>query len=153
MDDHSAILLLGSNISPQQNLRSAHVLLSQASSVCKNSRVWQTPAYGSEAPDFLNQVIWINTGMPYKELKQFLKNVEKILGRVRSADKYAPRTIDLDILVYDGEVRDENVFTQPFAAIPAADVFPEFLNPENNRSLLEIAGQFLKGGEYKVIPE
>lgn len=96
---HRACLLLGSNIQPEENLRRAVELLRQYFVVEKVSAAWETPAVGSDGPDFLNAAVVIHTSLdPWQLKERFLRPLEAQLGRVRTADKNAPRTIDIDIV-------------------------------------------------------
>jgi 2-amino-4-hydroxy-6-hydroxymethyldihydropteridine diphosphokinase len=97
---HQAYISLGSNIAPRQNLIQAVQLLRQAVSVNAISSVWESEAVGSAGPRFMNATAWISTDLDAVSLKeQVLRLIEEKLGRVRSEDKYALRTIDLDVLV------------------------------------------------------
>ena len=70
---------------------------------------WETQAVGSPGPNFLNTAVKITTGLEMSALKlSVLRSVEQELGRVRTSDKNAPRTIDLDIIVFDDEICESN---------------------------------------------
>jgi 2-amino-4-hydroxy-6-hydroxymethyldihydropteridine diphosphokinase len=76
------------------------------------AQTWETPAVGSRGPNFLNTAAAVRTQLPPELLKSLvLRRIERQLGRVRTANKNAPRTIDLDILVYEGQVLDPKVWT------------------------------------------
>lgn len=65
----------------------------------------------------MNTAAWISTPLSAEELKtQVISVIENRLGRVRTADKYAPRTIDLDIILFDEQVIDDNLWTRDFLA-------------------------------------
>jgi 2-amino-4-hydroxy-6-hydroxymethyldihydropteridine diphosphokinase len=107
---HQVIIGLGSNISPAENLKSALYLLGQYAPIEAISEVWQTRAVGSRGPDFLNAAVVISTSLSYDDLRnQILRPIENLLGRVRTKDPNAPRTIDLDILIVDGELIDQDL--------------------------------------------
>ncbi len=100
---HLVCLSLGSNIAPADNLKQALELLRRELTVLAVSRAWRTPAVGSQGPDFLNAAVLVHAPQPASQLKsQVLRDIEARLGRIRGEDKYAPRTIDIDIVV-DGE--------------------------------------------------
>ena len=93
------------------------------------SSVWQTPAVGFEGDVFLNAVALIETDLPPNDLKfQILRQIEAQLSRVRTEEKFAPRTIDIDILIYNDELTDEELWTQPHLAVPLAELYPTFVN-------------------------
>lgn len=128
---------LGSNIHPEHFLPAALDLLTSRTSALKRSTIWQSPAVGSAGPDYLNAAVLIQTALPLSELQStVLGPIEMELGRIRSEDKFSDRTIDLDVLVYRGEVVDEELWTQAHAAVPASQIYPDLINPFTGESLL-----------------
>ncbi len=104
------------------------------------SHIWQFPAVGTQGPDFLNAALTVATSLPAEQLKaQVLHPLEAELGRQRTADKFAPRSIDIDILVYAGHVLDLAIWTQAHLAIPLAECAPELVEPRSKLSLRQIA--------------
>ena len=63
--------------------------------------------------------------MSRKELNQWLKGVENELGRVRTANKYGPRTIDLDIVIWDGKIVNQDLIERDFLKTAVSEVLPE----------------------------
>lgn len=117
------VLLLGSNIDPENNLPKALALLRAQLEVEQVSGVWRTAAVGSDGPPFLNVAVRVRTALDTERLKErLLRQIEAQLGRVRTADKYAPRPIDLDIAAWDGQVTDPDVWRFAHAAVPVAEV-------------------------------
>ena len=112
--------------------------------ITAKSKIWITAPIGSKGPDFLNAAVLIQTTKSIQELKQTLKQVEMKLGRIRTQDKFAPRTIDLDILTFNSLPNDSNLFTQAFAAVPAAELIPDFVDPVTNSSLITIAARLMR---------
>lgn len=96
---NTAYLSLGSNIEPEANLPAAVRLLAQMTRLTVVSRVWETTPVGlSGQANFLNAAVVVETDLPALALKhEVLEVIERQLGRVRQADKNAPRPIDLDI--------------------------------------------------------
>ncbi len=119
------------------------------------SRVFATDAVGGEPeeprdpiPGFLNAAAEIVTRSGPRELKHtILRRIEEELGRVRTQDRNAPRTIDLDIAIFgelvveeDGLVLpDPEILTRAHVAVPLADLAPEWRHPADGRLLREIA--------------
>jgi len=137
---HQAYLLLGSNIQPEENMAKALQRLKQICLVNAVSSIWETEAVGSPGPRFLNAVVWISTPLSLEEIKaQIINLIEKEQGRVRTADKNAPRTIDVDVLVYDETVVDKNIWQRDFIALPLAELRPDLTHPETEESLAQIA--------------
>jgi 2-amino-4-hydroxy-6-hydroxymethyldihydropteridine diphosphokinase len=147
-----AFIALGSNINPEYNMREAVQRLAEPSARCRLlavSPVYETAPVGkTDQPNFLNAAALIETDLTAAELKtQVLQIIERELGRVRTEDKNAPRTIDLDIALFDDQVLDvgsrhipdPDISKYPHIAVPLADLAPQQLHPETGRTLLEIA--------------
>jgi 2-amino-4-hydroxy-6-hydroxymethyldihydropteridine diphosphokinase len=138
-DNHCIYLELGSNIDPEYNLPLAIEILRQLVRVEKISSVWETPAVGSSGPNFLNLAVQIRSSLPPDALKHLiLRKIEARLGRQRTEDKNAPRTIDIDIVIIDGEVVDDQVWKHAYVAIPLAELIPELINENEGESLKQI---------------
>ncbi|MBN1429077.1 MAG: 2-amino-4-hydroxy-6-hydroxymethyldihydropteridine diphosphokinase [Anaerolineae bacterium] len=165
LDPLPIFILLGSNIEPELNLREAVRLLAEKLPIKRVSRVYEsTPidARGKanpEQPNFLNAAVLIESDLTVLELKQsILLKIEHRLGRKRTADKYAPRPIDLDIVLYgdhalglvieyaDGQtemiIPDRDTLTHAFIALPLADLDPDFIHPLTGETLGQIAARF-----------
>lgn len=142
---HIACLMLGSNIRPEENLQQALYLLREQVSIQKISSVWKTPAVGSPGPDFLNAAILVQTDLGARELKDsVLRPLETKLGRVRVEDKNAPRTIDLDIIIFDDVLLDDALWHQAYLAVPISELLPEY---SSQQGVLLIDAAHLLAGE------
>ncbi len=120
-----ACLLLGSNIRPEVHLPLAIELLRESVEIRRASSVWETPPVGSEGANFLNAAILVDTPLDAVALKeQVLTPLEARLGRVRTADKNAARTIDLDLVVFNGVLLDPSLWEHAFRAVPMAELLP-----------------------------
>jgi 2-amino-4-hydroxy-6-hydroxymethyldihydropteridine diphosphokinase len=98
------------------------------------------------SPNFLNMAVCIHTALSPAELKQdVLSPLERSLGRVRTADKYAPRTMDLDLTVYDGEVLDSELWRRLYLALCFAELLPDLRHPETGETLAETAERLKQG--------
>lgn len=147
-----AYLSLGSNIEPEQNMHSAVVRLGQFGRVRATSTVWQTAPIGfADQPDFLNAVVLLETPLSAQALReQAITRIEQELGRLRTENKNAPRTIDIDIILFNDDVLtigqrripDPGVLDRPFVAIPLAEIAPDYVHPETGQTLEEIARHF-----------
>jgi 2-amino-4-hydroxy-6-hydroxymethyldihydropteridine diphosphokinase len=137
---NKVVILLGSNIQPAENLKKALVLLAEYSSIESCSSVWRTKAVGSDGPDFLNMAVGIETDLGTDEIKsRLIKDIESRLGRIRTSDKNAPRTIDLDIMIVNDEVLDSDLWKKAFVALPVSEIRIDLINPENGSSISETA--------------
>ena len=145
---HNVFLLTGSNLGDRQLFlkRAINCIEQDVATVLKVSSVYETQSWGkSDAPDYLNQVIWLQTDLTAKAVLQQILNIEKQLGRER-AEKWGPRTIDIDILFYDQAIIDEEGLQIPhpelhkrmFTLAPLAEIAPEFIHPVLNESILNI---------------
>jgi len=150
-DAVDVVVLAGSNIDPDRCVPEAvHYLRRRGDlSVVAVSDCYQTAAVGStdDAPDFVNAAIRISTTLGPEELRDVLHSIEAELGRVRTDDRNAPRTIDLDIVFYGDLVKDFDGWSlpdpdmelHPHVAVPVADVVPDWVHPVSQRQANEIA--------------
>jgi 2-amino-4-hydroxy-6-hydroxymethyldihydropteridine diphosphokinase len=142
---HQVYILMGSNISPLENLRKGLDHLRSQCMILAVSNAWENAAIGSSGPNFLNLAILINTSLSASKLKaNILVPLETLLGRVKSADKNSPRVIDLDIIIFDNEVQDNNLWSRLYIALPISELLPDFINPANGKTLSEIADSLHK---------
>jgi 2-amino-4-hydroxy-6-hydroxymethyldihydropteridine diphosphokinase len=112
---NTAIIGIGSNINAGANISKMLEVLGKEVEILKVSSLLKTKPIGIEnQPEFTNGAVKIKTGLGREELNRFLKNIEDQLGRDRSAPKFGPRTIDLDIVIWNGEIVDEDYFTRDF---------------------------------------
>jgi len=139
-DIHLVYLGLGSNISPETNLPSALKRLRDTLQVEAVSTAWKTPAIGTVGPDFLNAAIAIRTELSPDELKsQVIRKIENQLGRIRTEDKNAPRSIDIDILIFNEQIVDPQIWSQVHLAVPLAELIPGFMHSESGETLAQAA--------------
>ena len=105
----SAYLALGSNLGDRlEHLREAVRLLGAEPTVevVRSSRVYETEPVGPPQPAYLNAVIEVRSDGIARDLLEACRRVEDALGRVR-AERWGPRTIDVDVLIFDEETIDE----------------------------------------------
>ena len=123
-------IMIGSNIDPVNNINRAVCLLKDLVTIRELSFAWETRAVGSSGPNFINVVLHVTTGLNGEELKRnILQPVENQLGRVRTADKNAPRTMDLDILIFNGELMENRLWSEAYLALPMSELCPDFQHP------------------------
>lgn len=109
------IVGVGSNIDPVENIEKAKQLISQKHTIVKSSGFIKTKPIGfKDQADFLNGGWLIKTSLSNKLFKQFLTGIEDKLGRVRNDNKDGPRTIDLDIVVWNGHLVDSEYYERDF---------------------------------------
>ena len=154
-----AYIGIGSNISPEANIKAAIRLLACRVRLVGFSTFYRTPAEGRpEQPDYINGVVVIETDLSPEALKhEVLRPIEHRLGRRRSGDKFAPRPIDLDILVHgshqvqttDLRLPAEDIENRAFVAIPLSEVAPELTLPGTRVSIRDIVAQF---SDFQMTP-
>jgi 2-amino-4-hydroxy-6-hydroxymethyldihydropteridine diphosphokinase len=152
-----ALISLGSNISPEDNLPMAIERLKALGRLVAISSVYQSPAVGPvRQEDFLNAAALIETELKPLEIRAKLRQIEADLGRVRpeklagypvEAAKYAPRTIDLDLCLLGGMILDKpdltlpdpDLLTRAHLAVPMAELAPDLPHPITGEPLQTIA--------------
>lgn len=151
-ESHSAVIGIGSNISPQENLPKSVQALASASEILAVSKVYRTSPVGGRGPDFLNAAVLLKTRLSVRDLREgVLREIESRLGRHRSADPNSPRTIDLDILIFDGVVVDENIWRLAYLCVPISDLPPVFLDPALNETLHQRATELRRLSSIETI--
>lgn len=112
---NDCIIGIGSNINPENNIHKSLVLLEQnVEIIAISSWVKTTPIGITNQHDFINGAVKIRTSLSKGDLFDYLKKIENKLGRDRSLPKFGPRTIDLDILVWNKIIIDKDYYTRDF---------------------------------------
>jgi len=141
-------LLLGSNLGNRQLfLETAIELISKdIAPVLVRSSVFETQSWGkTDAPDYLNQVIGLQTSLTAQTILKKILAIEIILGR-RRGEKWASRTIDIDILFYGDHIINENGLHIPhpqlhkrrFTLEPLAEIASDMVHPVLKKNILQL---------------
>jgi 2-amino-4-hydroxy-6-hydroxymethyldihydropteridine diphosphokinase len=142
-------LLLGSNIGDSQLKLTKAIknIIKQIGIITRQSNIYVTAAWGNtQQPDFLNQVIVVETTLNALQTMETILSIEEKMGRVRTT-KNAPRIIDIDILYFNKEVIDSKILIIPhpeiqnrrFVLTPLNEISPNFIHPllgKSNHQLL-----------------
>jgi 2-amino-4-hydroxy-6-hydroxymethyldihydropteridine diphosphokinase len=144
------LVAAGSNVDPERNLRTAVGLLAGRYPDLRCSRAWRNAAVGFAGEDFVNLALAFTTTDDVHEVIRHLQAAEAACGRARNAPKWAPRSMDLDILLYGDTVLDERGLTlprpdllrRPYMLGPAAELEPELRHPTDGRTLAELWAAF-----------
>jgi len=155
-------ICLGSNLDqPAQQLETAFTALNKISNirVVNRSSLYSSKPMGpADQPDYVNAVAELETALDSRALLESLQALEDSLGRVRSAgDRWGPRVIDLDLLVYGRTVLTEPGLNLPhsgisernFVLLPLCDIAP-FLHVPGQGIVKTLAQQFDDGGLERI---
>jgi len=150
---NQAYLLLGSNIDPEANILQAVKLLNERGRIRSCSRVWETAPVGDpDQANYLNLALLLETDADIDALRNdVIADIEQRLQRIRDPKNInAPRTIDIDISLFNSAViqangrsiPDPEILTQAHIAIPLAEIAPCYTHPTERRTLKQIAERF-----------
>lgn len=136
---------IGSNVERERHIRAAVEALREGFGTVRTSAVYRSPADGFEGDDFYNLVARFDTRATLEQLRARLGAIESAHGRSRNGPRYAPRTLDIDILLYGDVVRHDRDFDVPRADIvrpyvlgPLAELAPELLHPETGERIADL---------------
>lgn len=141
-------LLLGSNIGDaKNNLSEAGKLIhKEIGKIKRFSAIYRTAAWGKlDQPDFLNQVVIVETRLSPEMCMKTILDIEKKMGRIRTV-KNAPRIIDIDILFFDKIIQNSKELTIPhpllqernFVLVPLNELSPKMKHPVINRTIHQL---------------
>jgi 2-amino-4-hydroxy-6-hydroxymethyldihydropteridine diphosphokinase len=146
-------LSLGSNLAREPSLRGAVRMLREAFGPLVLSGVYESAAVGFAGEPFLNLVAGADTDWPVEAVRQRLREIEDAHGRVRGGDKFCPRTLDIDLLVYGDLVRPDldlprgEIQRHAFVLGPLAEVAPDERHPVLGRRYAELWAAFDRGAQ------
>ena len=137
---------IGSNQHREISIRGALRSLEARYGALRISPIYESEAEGFQGDPFLNLVVGFQTEANIPALLDTFRAIEAQWGRVRRAEKFAPRTLDLDLLTYGDFVGTEAGYTFPreeilryaFVLRPLADVAPEEIHPPTGRTYLQL---------------
>ncbi len=148
-----AHIALGANLGDRQaNILAALRALEHAPgiNVAKVSTLMENPAVGgpADSPPFLNAAAELVTSLSPEDLLLAMLEIERSLGRHR-AEKWGPRTIDLDLLLYEDRILHADHLTIPhprmhqraFVLMPLAQIAPEFIHPVLKKTIAQLADE------------
>jgi 2-amino-4-hydroxy-6-hydroxymethyldihydropteridine diphosphokinase len=140
----------GSNIEPKRNLARAVGEIERQFPGVRFSPWYRNTAAGFEGDDFVNLVAGFATELPLSDVLERLHAIETLCGRPRDAPRWAPRSMDLDVLLYGDLVCDEAAVKLPrpdllrraYMLGPLAALAPQVLHPTAGRTIGELWREF-----------
>lgn len=143
---------IGSNIDRENNIRAAVQALTGRYPDLALSSVFESEAVGFTGENFYNLVAACDTKDSMEQVRDFLDDIEQQQGRKRDGERFAPRTLDLDLLLYGDSVRHDEMFDVPrgeiqryaFVLQPLAEIVPHSIHPELKKSYAQLWGEFDK---------
>jgi 2-amino-4-hydroxy-6-hydroxymethyldihydropteridine diphosphokinase len=140
----------GSNVEPERNLALASRELCREFPDVRFSPWYRNQAVGFEGDDFINFVAGFTTDLPIEVVLPRLHAIETLCGRPRGAPRWAPRSMDLDMLLYGDLIRDEpklklprpDLMKRAFMLGPLADLAPELVHPTLKATIGELWARF-----------
>ncbi len=149
----------GSNIQPGLRLREALALLKAEFGTLRVSPAYRNAAVGFEGEDFVNLGVGFTTALSAQQVVERLQSIETRCGRPRDAPKWAPRAMDLDIVLYGDLVCAEAALVLPrpdlvrraYMLKPMVDIAPDVVHPTLGRTLAEIWEEHDDGHELTPV--
>jgi 2-amino-4-hydroxy-6-hydroxymethyldihydropteridine diphosphokinase len=155
---HLVYLSLGSNVGDREGqLREALARLGAVGRVVATSSFYETePVEFTQQPWFLNCALALETSKTPQELIAAILHIEEEMGR-RRVQKKGPRSIDIDILLFDGTVLDSKELTIPHPAMqlrrfvlePLVEIAPELFHPVLKKTIRELRDALPQGQAVK----
>jgi 2-amino-4-hydroxy-6-hydroxymethyldihydropteridine diphosphokinase len=145
----------GSNVRPRAHLKRALASMRAAWPDLRSSRAYANRAVGFEGADFVNLVAAFHTEAPLEAVLGRLHRIEAECGRPRTAPKWAPRSMDLDVLLYGDAVGEfpgavlprPDLLRRPYMLGPLAEIAPGFVHPTAGKTIGELWARFDAGGD------
>ncbi|MBN8218338.1 MAG: 2-amino-4-hydroxy-6-hydroxymethyldihydropteridine diphosphokinase [Spirochaetes bacterium] len=123
---HRFVVSFGSNLEAEAHRTLARgALMARFGAVAESPFVWTEAIGGGDQPRYLNGAYCFHAGLDPERVRSELRAIEGELGRVRTADKYAPRTVDLDLIAVDGEIVHPDYHQRDFVRKSARSLAPD----------------------------
>lgn len=148
---HRILISLGSNVNKEVNTRKGLDAIAICFGNIAVSSVFESQSIGFTGDNFFNLVVKAHTDMSVGQVCNLLKRIEEDCGRVRHGQKFSPRTLDLDLLTFDGVVCSEPVILpreeityNAFVLQPMADLVPDEVHPVTQKTYAQMWQQYDK---------
>jgi 2-amino-4-hydroxy-6-hydroxymethyldihydropteridine diphosphokinase len=158
---NTVYLALGTNIEPRENHinHALHLLEGDHITILQQSSIYETAPVGyTDQAEFLNMVIKLETELSAIQLLDFCQKIETELGRKRTF-RFGPRTIDLDILLYNNEninverlmVPHPRMHERAFVLIPLHEIAPHYMIPDREKSVEKLINELARADIKGVV--
>lgn len=145
-----AYVAAGSNVEPIRNLHRALDVLDRHFAPLQLSRAYRNPAVGFSGEDFVNLVVAFDTNLDVRAMMAHLHEAEADCGRERDAPKWAPRAMDLDVLLFGDLTCDEpglvlprpDLVRRPYMLGPMAEIASSVVHPTLGKTMSELWQEF-----------
>ncbi|MCC7402103.1 MAG: 2-amino-4-hydroxy-6-hydroxymethyldihydropteridine diphosphokinase [Chitinophagaceae bacterium] len=145
---NKAYLLTGTNLGDRLKniMNAAQNIQDQCGTIALRSSIYKTAAWGNtDQPDFLNQVLELNTALTARHLLKHLQQIEQQMGRIRT-EKYGPRIIDIDILFFNDahyrlgflKIPHPEIQNRRFVLVPMTEIAPMLFHPVLKKTMSEL---------------
>ncbi len=136
---------IGSNIDAENNIRIAINALQDHYGKLILSSVYESEAVGFDGDNFLNLVAGLNTDEDVHTVAATLRKIEDDNGRDRSVPRFSPRTVDLDLLLFDDLILKEEGLELPrdeitknaFVLLPLEEIAPQLIHPLTGNTMCD----------------
>lgn len=156
----ACFISVGSNIDKEKNIAAGLKSLCEIFGNLTLSPIYETAAVGFTGDDFYNLVVGFESNLSAYEIFETLRNLEFKHGRLKNSQKFTPRTLDLDLLLYGEAIIDDEVLQLPrvdiekylFVLQPLADIAPNLKHPVLQQSYAQILSASNGNNNLKVVP-
>lgn len=146
---HQIFISVGSNIDKERNTRSGLTAMNELFTQMSISTVYESEAVGFNGSHFYNLVVSAKTQMSVADVCKSLKDIEHNNGRVRGEQKFAPRTLDLDLLLFDDLITNDGVELprdeieyNAFVLLPLSELAPDLVHPKTGNTYSKMWRQY-----------
>jgi 2-amino-4-hydroxy-6-hydroxymethyldihydropteridine diphosphokinase len=157
-------LLLGGNLGEKRKIFAeiTELLQNRLGEITSQSAIYETEPWGFESDDFFwNQAIEITTSLSPEEVLRVTQQTEQDKGRIRKANQYDSRIIDIDILFYGNQIINQQNLIVPhpliqerkFALVPLNEIAPELIHPVFQKSIGQLLNECQDKLEVKIVPD
>ena len=136
---------MGSNVEPQENLRLGIQELARRFGILELSNLYENAAVGFDGDRFINLVVGLESTASPLEIHHSIEDIHALASRQRGATRFAPRSLDIDLLLYGDLVLNQppvrvprtDILHYSFVLGPLAEIAPELRHPETGMLITE----------------